>query len=190
MGHQKRGTVRISGGQWRSRKLVVPDYPGLRPTPDRVRETLFNWLSLHLPAARCLDAFAGTGALGFEAASRGAAAVILAEVSVPVLAALTEARERLQAEQVSVIQAKMPQGMAALSGPFDVVFLDPPWQTPQLGIATLAALAAQKKLAADAVVYLELPAFPDADSLPPGWHILKKTRAGEVHACLLACSAE
>src|SRR5512134_266606 len=125
---QPRGRVRIVGGRWRSRLLEVPARPDLRPTPDRVRETLFNWLGQRLDGCACLDLFAGSGALGFEAASRGAARVVMVESDRVALAALRESRARLEAAEVEIVRGDAQAWIARARESFDVVFLDPPFR--------------------------------------------------------------
>lgn len=151
--------VRIIGGQWKRTKLAVADRPGLRPTPSRVRETLFNWLGQDLTGWRCLDAFAGTGALGLEAASRGAAEVVLVEQDAALLARLSQTVTRLKADMVRVERG---DGVAALrqraGQGLDVVFLDPPFAEGQNDALVLAALAAARQAVGDdGLVYLEAP---------------------------------
>ena len=119
--------LRLIGGRFRGRRLPFPDQPGLRPTPDRVRETLFNWLAPVIVGARCLDAFAGSGALGFEAASRGAGEVVLIERSPLVARQLQVNAQTLGAAEVRIQQADTLQWLAAAGHPFDIVFLDPPF---------------------------------------------------------------
>lgn len=170
--------VRIIGGRWRRRLLHFPDLPGLRPTPDRVRETLFNWLGQRLDGLRCLDLFAGSGALGFEAASRGAHEVVMVERDRRACAVLRRNRELLGAEAVEVVEA---DGLAWLAGPrgrFDVVFLDPPFQAGLLGPAL--ALTATR-LAPGGKIYAEFGDRPDLE----GWQVLREGRAGMSHFCLL-----
>lgn len=173
------GSVRIIGGRWRGSKLPVPDVVGLRPTSDRVRETVFNWLQPMFPGARVLDAFAGSGALGLEAASRGAARVVLLE-NHPLLAAnLREQATRLgRGEQAAVVEVAQDDALRWLARPpstcFDLVLLDPPFAA-ELWAPTLALL--DPWLAADARLYLECSrqrAFePGPDWLP---HRLGQTR--------------
>ncbi len=148
--------VRVIGGVWKRSKLPVIDRPGLRPTPDRVRETLFNWLGQDLSGWRCVDAFAGSGALGFEAASRGAAEVVLVERDAALVASLAATRQRLHAETVRVERADALQWLSrAPAAAFDVVFLDPPFDSPLLA----PALAAAARIVADGgFVYAEGPA--------------------------------
>ena len=175
------GEVRLIGGQWKRTKLPVPDRPGLRPTPDRVRETLFNWLGQDLAGWRCLDAFAGTGALGFEAASRGAAAVTLVERDAGLVAGLQALRTRLQAE--AAVQVRSGDGLAALHGQapagLDLVLLDPPYDSGLLAPALAAALPA---LAPGGFVYAE-SAAPLGDP-PEGLALHRHLKAGAVHAHL------
>ena len=172
--------VRIIGGQWKRSKLPVADAPGLRPTPDRVRETLFNWLGQDLAGWRCLDAFAGSGALGFEAASRGAMEVVLLERDAAIVASLAETRLRLQADAVRVERADAMQWMArAAPGAFDLVFLDPPFDT---GLALPALAVASRVVAPGGLVYVEAPAPVDpASAQALGLDAWRAARAGAVH---------
>ncbi|MBX3652994.1 MAG: 16S rRNA (guanine(966)-N(2))-methyltransferase RsmD [Ramlibacter sp.] len=179
-----RHEVRIIGGQWRRTRLSVADKPGLRPTPDRVRETLFNWLGQDLSGWRCVDAFAGTGALGFEAASRGAAQVLLFEQDAALVAQLHQVRERLAAQAVTV---RRGDGVAALralpKASVDLVMLDPPFDSDLFLPALQAAVAA---LASDGRLYLEAPqAWDDAVLQPLGLGVRRHLKAGAVHAHLL-----
>jgi 16S rRNA (guanine966-N2)-methyltransferase len=176
--------VRIIGGQWRRTRLKVADKPGLRPTPDRVRETLFNWLGQDLSGLRCLDAFAGTGVLGFEAASRGAASVQLVELNSALIDELKKTQIQLQASAVQVLRG---DGVAALRqaapASLDVVFLDPPFDAPLFEPA-LAACA--RALAPEGLVYLESPTlWTDALLSPMGLVVHRHLKAGAVHAHLL-----
>ncbi len=173
------GKVRIIGGEWRGRRLPVADVPGLRPTPDRVRETLFNWLQATIPGSRCLDLFAGTGALGFEAASRGAAAVVMLEQDRRAAETLRQSADLLHAKHVEITETDaLPWLEHATPKPFDIVFLDPPFQAG-LWTDVLSKLAASPWMAANGVVYLEAPAKPGIE-LPAGWDIIKQSRAGQV----------
>jgi 16S rRNA (guanine966-N2)-methyltransferase len=176
--------VRIIGGQYKRSKLQVADKPGLRPTPDRVRETLFNWLGQDLSGWRCLDAFAGTGALGFEAASRGAAQVLLVEQDSALVAQLKRVQEHLKATAVQVIRG---DGVAALrhAAPagLELVFLDPPFDSNLFESALQAAAPA---LTAAGFAYLEAPrrwTEPELQGL--GLQVHRYLRAGLVHAHLL-----
>jgi 16S rRNA (guanine(966)-N(2))-methyltransferase RsmD len=177
--------IRIVGGLWKRTRLQVRDLPGLRPTPDRVRETLFNWLGQDLAGWRCLDAFAGTGVLGLEAASRGAADVTLVELDRGLVDQLMKTAGRLNATMVRVVRG---DGVAALRqsipGSIDLVFLDPPFDSPLFEPALRAALPA---LSASGFVYLEAPlAWPDEQLLPLGLTLRRHLKAGAVHAHLLA----
>ena len=180
--------IRIIGGLWKRTKLKVVDKPGLRPTPDRVRETVFNWLGQDLTGLRCLDAFAGTGALGFEAASRGATDVQLVEQDAMLVEQLKKTQTQLDAQAVRVVRG---DGLAALRQAvpvsLDVVFLDPPFDAPLFEPA-LAACA--RVLAPEGWVYLEAPsAWTDAALEPMGLRVHRHLKAGAVHAHLLALAS-
>lgn len=178
------GRLRIIGGQWRSRRLPVPHAPGLRPTPDRVRETLFNWLQPVLPGARCLDLFAGSGALGFEAASRGAARVVMVERDARLAAHLREQVAALGAEQIEV-QARDGLGyLRQCEEGFDLVFLDPPYRQGLL-MDAIECLERPGLLRPGARVYLEHESDASAPKLPEGWEVLRETRAGDVRGVLV-----
>ena len=177
------GKVRIIAGRFRGSKLDVPDAPGLRPTSDRVRETLFNWLQPRLPGSRCLDLFAGSGALGFEAASRGAAHVLMVERDARLVQALRAGAERLRADAVRV---QAGDALAVLREaapePFDIAFVDPPFSAGVHG-PVLAALVPW--LAPGALVYVEAPAAAQVD-VPAGWRLHREGRTREVHYALYA----
>jgi 16S rRNA (guanine966-N2)-methyltransferase len=169
----------VIGGKYRSRLLRVPARPGLRPTPDRVRETLFNWLGQDLGGRACLDLYAGSGALGFEAASRGAARVVMVEQDRGAAAQLERSRAALGATQVEIVAGDAAAYLARERACFDVVFVDPPFrQNAVPGI--LAALA--PRLAPGARVYVESEAPVQA---PAPWTELKRARAGQVSYQLL-----
>ncbi len=173
--------VRIVGGQWKRSKLAVPDRPGLRPTPDRVRETLFNWLGQDLTGWRVLDAFAGSGALGFEAASRGAGPVVLLERDPALARGLDAARQRLGAGTLAVHQGDAlawMTGAAAAPARFDLVLLDPPFDA---GLHPPALAAAQPLLAPGGWLYLEAPQPWEP---PTGLQAHRQLKAGAVHAHL------
>ena len=176
------GEVRIIGGQWKRSKLAVAHQPGLRPTPDRVRETLFNWLGQDLTGWRCLDAFAGSGALGFEAASRGADQVVLLERDRRIAATLVEAKSRLKAEQLRIESVDALAWMARCpANAFELVFIDPPFDTP---LVAPALAAATRLVVEQGFIYVEsgqpLPPEP-----PPGLRLHRQGRAGAVHFHLL-----
>jgi len=173
--------LRIVGGLWKRSKLPVADKAGLRPTPDRVRETLFNWLGQDLTGWRCLDAFAGSGALGFEAASRGAAEVLLLEQDAELVRSLQASRLRLHAEQLRIERADAIAWMArAPAGGFDLVLLDPPFDSD---LAARALPLAGRLATGRGLIYLE-----SAQALiapPEGWRVFRQGRAGAVHFHLL-----
>jgi len=174
--------VRIVGGTWKRTPLVVPDVPGLRPTPDRVRETLFNWLGQSLDGKSCLDPFAGSGALGLEAASRGARRVVMVERDRTALAAIRAAIERLQATQVELVAGDAFDAIAHLARAgerFDLVLLDPPFGE---GLAERVLPLLPALLAPGARVYVETGTRFDA---PAGWRVERAERAGNVHYHLL-----
>jgi len=178
------GEIRIIGGAWKRTRLPVAQRPGLRPTPDRVRETLFNWLGQDLTGWRCLDAFAGTGALGFEAASRGAASVQLVESDAALVAQLHTLQQRLQA---TAMRVQRGDGVAALKqaapASLDLVLLDPPFDSD---LFTPALQAAAQAVAADGFVYLEAPrAWDDEELAAWGLAVHRHLKAGAVHAHLL-----
>lgn len=171
--------VRIIGGTWRSRRIRFADRPGLRPTPDRVRETLFNWLGQDLEGQDCLDLFAGSGALGFEAASRGARRVVMVERDAAAVRALQSSHELLGGDAVEVVRADALEFIKHHRGRYDVVFLDPPFADdcwPQL----LELLP--QCLKPGALVYCERGEALQAGS---GWEIIKAGRAGQVSHQLL-----
>jgi 16S rRNA (guanine966-N2)-methyltransferase len=176
--------VRIVGGQWKRSKLPVADRPGLRPTPDRVRETLFNWLGADLGGWRCLDAFAGSGALGFEAASRGATEVLLLERDRTLAASLNQSRERLKASSLRIECADALGWMAACAPQrFEIVFVDPPFDAKLFE----PALAAAARLAVPGgFVYLEADREFTAEQVATlGLVVHRHVRAATVHAHLL-----
>ena len=175
--------VRIIGGLWKRSKLPVADSPGLRPTPDRVRETVFNWLGQSLSGWRCLDAFAGSGALGFEAASRGAAEVLLLEQDAGLVRSLQASRQRLKAEpgRLRIERADAIAWMArAPAGGFDLVLLDPPFDSD---LAERALPLALRLVADGGTVYLE--SRQPLATPPEGWTLQRQGRAGAVHFHLL-----
>lgn len=182
--HSSKGKIRIIGGAHRGRKLAVPERPGLRPTPDRVRETLFNWLGQRLDGLACLDLFAGTGALGFEAASRGARRVVLVEIDRDACAALKRTRDALGAQAVELVAGDAMAYLRGANEAFDVVFLDPPFGQNALP-AVLQALG--PRLAGGARVYVEAAApLPVA----PPWKEVRAARAGQVSYQLLQHGGE
>jgi 16S rRNA (guanine966-N2)-methyltransferase len=178
--------VRIIGGQWKRSKLPVADKPGLRPTPDRVRETLFNWLGHDLSGWRCLDAFAGSGALGFEAASRGAAEVLLLERDPELVHILQTAKQRLRGTSLRIERAEAIAWMTRARGDsFDLTFIDPPFDS---ALAECALPLATQLMAAHGLIYLESRHAMAA--APEGWRVHRQGRAGAVHFHLLCRANE
>ena len=178
------GELRIIGGQWKRTRLAVAQRPGLRPTPDRVRETLFNWLGQDLTGWHCLDAFAGTGALGLEAASRGAAAVQLVENDPALVAQLHKLQQRLAA---TLVRVQRGDGVAAIKhaapASLHLVLVDPPFDS---ALFEPALQAAAQAVAVDGYVYLEAPkAWTDEALAPFGLAVHRHLKAGAVHAHLL-----
>ena len=180
--------MRIIGGQWRRSRLSVPDLPGLRPTSDRVRETLFNWLAHQaggdLTDWHCLDAFAGTGALGLEAASRGAAPVRMVEQNAQAMRHLQQTIDKLGAQAVQLQRGDGLQALrAAPAASLDLVFLDPPFDAPLFEPALAAAAQAVRP---GGLIYLEAPqAWGDEAVAAWGLTLLRHLKAGQVHAHLL-----
>ncbi len=189
-GRQSRpGRLRIVAGNWRSRLLDIADVPGLRPTSERIRETLFNWLAPNIAGARCLDLYAGTGALGFEALSRGAGSAVFVENSKQAAASLRHNIDVLGATTATVIEGDALQFLSrTTTGPFDIVFLDPPFASNALD-ELCRLLARSGLLAADALVYLEDDRKRPEVALPDGWHVLKCKQAGNVRYMLAAAKA-
>jgi len=173
------GELRIIGGLWRSRKIRFADRPGLRPTSDRVRETLFNWLGQDLTGRECLDLFAGSGALGFEAASRGARRVVMVEKDAAALRALQSNKELLKAGAVEVLRADALEFLQHHPLSYDVVFLDPPFAED---CWTQLLKLLPRCLKSGALVYCERAEALDAG---PGWSMIKAGRAGQVSYQLL-----
>jgi len=174
-----RNHVRIIGGEWRSRIISFPSRPDLRPTPDRVRETVFNWLGQDLTGRSCLDLFAGSGALGFEAASRGAARVVLIERDAVALKALTDNARALGAVGVEVKHADALEFLRDDKAHYDVVFIDPPFRAEYLP-RVFAALS--QRLATGAMVHVEAP---HVHAAAPGFEVRRSSRAGAVTHQLL-----
>lgn len=177
--HSDTRPLRIIGGRWRGRKLSFPSVDGLRPTGDRIRETLFNWLAPHLPEARCLDLFAGSGALGFEALSRGAADALLLERDPQAASGLKQNLAALNSTAGQVIEGDSLKWLNRESPrAFDVVFIDPPFQQ-QLWQASIDRLAQEGWLADGAAVYIE--SEPDTPlSVPEHWHLHRDKTGGQV----------
>jgi 16S rRNA (guanine966-N2)-methyltransferase len=175
--------VRIIGGRWRGVPLSFPSRPALRPTPDRVRETLFNWLQPAIVGARCLDLFAGSGVLGIEALSRGAAQVEFVDHDPQVGKHLAGVLRQLGVAQPSVSIADALQFLGRPAHAFEIVFLDPPYASSLL--EPVCARLAEGWLAPDAYIYLECPAQSGLPTLPSGWVVHRAKRAGQVGYHLL-----
>jgi 16S rRNA (guanine(966)-N(2))-methyltransferase RsmD len=172
-------SVRIIGGEWRRRLIHFPGTAELRPTPDRVRETLFNWLGQNLTGVTCLDLFAGSGALGFEAASRGARQVVMVERDAQIFRALQATHKMLGAVQVELVRADALAFLRSDVRRYDVVFLDPPYH---LDLLPRLLPLLPSRLDGGSRVYLESDRLPE---LPKGYEMLRQSRAGRVHGLLI-----
>ncbi|MEW6331414.1 MAG: 16S rRNA (guanine(966)-N(2))-methyltransferase RsmD [Pseudomonadota bacterium] len=171
--------LRIIGGRWRGRRLDVSESEGLRPTPDRVRETLFNWLQPYIAGAHCLDLFAGTGALCLEALSRGAAQVVMVEKAAHVAQQLRRHVEKLEATGAEVVPADAVEFLQRAPRAFDIVFLDPPFKSNL--IAECAALVETRGwLKPGGLVYVEAPSQMSELTLPATWELIRSKKAGQV----------
>jgi len=171
--------LRIIGGEWRGRKIHFPPVQAIRPTPDRVRETVFNWLQGVTPGSRCLDLYAGSGALGLEALSRGAREVVFVDVEPAVVRHIGDTLRNLGCDRGRTVRADAAGFLAQPATPFDVIFLDPPFAAPVLP-EICQRIEAGGWLKEGGLVYLESPAAAGEPELPPGWTLLKSKRAGEV----------
>jgi 16S rRNA (guanine966-N2)-methyltransferase len=179
--------LRIIGGQWRATKLTFPDVMVIRPTPDRVRETLFNWLQLEVVGARCLDLFAGSGSLGLEALSRGASTVTFVDREAVIGKYLRETLARLHCTQGEIHTMDATQFLHNPASPFDIVFLDPPFAASaenQLLGAICSQLESKGWLSAHAHIYIECPSsMGSPDSIPEwpaNWTLHRSKQAGQV----------
>ncbi|WP_428035430.1 16S rRNA (guanine(966)-N(2))-methyltransferase RsmD [Amphritea sp.] len=175
--------LRIIGGEWRGRKLNFPEVEGLRPTPDRVRETLFNWLALYIPGGRCLDLFSGSGALGFEALSRGAAQVTLIDNSAVVIRQLRQNIQDLKTQSAELITGSaldwLEKRSSDLEVQFDVVFIDPPFRK-ELAEQCCLLLEQKSMLADHAMIYLETEKELTNPMVPDNWELYREKTAGQV----------
>ena len=172
-------TLRIIGGEWRGRRIRFPGTAGIRPTPDRVRETLFNWLAPVIEGSRCLDLFAGSGALGLEALSRGAAHVTFVERDREAAGRLRETADLLARDRTAVVHADALAWLARAPVAHDIVFLDPPFDSGVLA-GLMQTLESRGWLATAASIYIELPAKQGAPALPEAWVAHRSGRAGAV----------
>lgn len=179
------GELRIIAGQWRGRKFPVIDQPGLRPTPDRVRETLFNWLQNKIIGARCLDLFAGTGALGLEALSRGAAHVTFVDNNLAATQQIKQVLTRFGADNANVLHSDVTRGLPAPALPYDIVFLDPPFGLNYIPLAC-DLLNGAGWLAPQANIYIETESTLKDLALPESWHITREKITGQVCYRLVA----
>ncbi len=179
-----KNTLRIIAGQWRGRKLHFATAPGLRPTPDRVRETLFNWLQGHLAEAHCLDLFAGSGALAFEALSRGAAHVTLVEQHPAAIQQLTDTIQQLKTSRATLVHANAFDYLAQQAQPFDLIFLDPPFGKDYLPLL-LKHIEEKKLLHKNGLIYLEYEQGEMPKDAPERFIGIKEKQAGKVVSKLL-----
>ena len=177
--HAGSGQIRIIGGQWRGRKLPVPESPGLRPTTDRVRETLFNWLAPSIVDASCLDCFAGSGALGLEALSRYAANATLLEMERGVAQQLQKNLATLKASNAKVVNTNTLAFLAQAGAPHDIVFVDPPFRKGLLE-ETLKLLESNGWLNDEALIYIESEVENGLPPVPASWHLYREKVAGQV----------
>ncbi len=177
--------IRVIGGAMRGRRWRFPDIPEIRPTPDRVRETLFNWLGTHVVGARCLDLFAGSGALGLEALSRGASGVVFVEQHAAIARALSALMSEWKVQGAEVVRADALSYLRGAARPFDIVFLDPPFSA---GLHAPAAALLEERgwLAPHALIYMECAGREPLPALPAAWQERKAKQAGEVGYHLLA----
>jgi 16S rRNA (guanine966-N2)-methyltransferase len=184
-GSQGPNRLRIIGGRWRGSRIVFPPLAAIRPSPDRVRETLFNWLQQPIVGARCLDLFAGSGALGLEALSRGAAHVTFVDREPQIGRHLSQTLERLGSRDATVVVEDAPRFLSRPPQPFDIAFLDPPFDS---GVLEQVGARLQGWLAPGAYVYVECPAERSLAMLPAHWAVQRTKRAGQVGYHLLRAS--
>ncbi len=177
--HSGKGQVRIIAGQWRGRKLAVPEVEGLRPTPDRIRETLFNWLSAKIVGADCLDLYCGSGALGFEAASRGANSVLMVDLEAAVITQINANRQILNAACIQIHQADVLKFLDNEALAKDIVLIDPPF-AQGLVEPTIAKLETNGWLKFNSYIYIETEATLVELAVPKNWLLHREKKAGEV----------
>ena len=182
---KKTRQLRIIGGQWKSRQIRFPDLVDLRPSPDAVRETLFNWLRNDLDSSDCLDLYAGSGAFGFEAISRGASSVVMVDNHNHVIKNLYETRELLHADDlVDIYHGRASQYLETTTRKFDVVFIDPPFKNYAIH-ADCQSLIDHQILNHDAKVYIESPKSNLPLPIPATWHIIRESQRGMVQSTLI-----
>ena len=177
------GTLRVIGGRWRGRKLTVLDSEGLRPTPSRVRETLFNWLQFSLSGANCLDLFAGTGALGLEAASRGVEKITLVEFNTGTAEQLSKNCQQLGADNYQLVNKDAVTFLSGDQDQYDIVFIDPPYKL-EIWSEIAEQLVSQDCLSLNALIYIEYPLTAIKPLFPLEWQLIKEKKAGGVNYCL------
>ena len=178
--HSGAGRLRIIGGEWRSRQLPIPSAEGLRPTPNRIRETLYSWLTGWVPGARCLDAFSGTGALGLEALSRGAKHATFLEYSPVAVKALQSNLFALECSNAEVVHANASHWLSQTAKePYDLVFLDPPFHKGFVA-PICHSLAENGYLAESSLVYIESEVELGLPAVPESWQLWKEKTAGQV----------
>jgi len=171
--------VRIIAGQWRGRRLSFPDHKGLRPTGDRVRETLFNWLQPWMNGADCLDLFAGSGAIGFEAASRGSASVTLLEKAKKPYQQLLENKKRLNADNINIHHVDALQWLSKDINQYDVIFMDPPFEYWELARQAIVFVVEKKLLKPSGFIYLEYPHKQEPE-LTEDWEWYRQKKIGDI----------
>ena len=178
--------VRIIGGQWRGKKIEFLDLKSLRPTPDRVRETLFNWLAPSLSNARCLDLFAGSGAIGFEALSRGAAHVVMVDNNRRICEKLKEQATLIQTDNIHIVHQEATQFIAATQETFDLIFIDPPFQS-NLASALIPTLSNNPILNDGAMIYVEIPRSKQLEITKKweSWQVMRSGKTSQVYYVLL-----
>lgn len=181
---QKKNSLRIIGGTWRSRRIQFVDIPEIRPTPDRVRETLFNWLETKIVGASCLDLFAGSGVLGFEAASRGASKVIQVDVNETIVAMLSQQKQLFTAQQIHILQQDALAYLQQVEQQFDVVFLDPPFNSNILQQALLILIERKLLAPSSGLVYIESSAQSIRPQCLDEFSSIHEKVAGQVHYAL------
>lgn len=179
------GTVRIIAGKWKGRRLAVPDLPGLRPSGDRARETLFNWLQADVRGARCADLFAGTAALGLEAASRGAAEVVLVELNRTAAASIRSSLDMLGADNCRLVEGDALSWLRSCEpGSLDLVFVDPPFDA-QLESEVLQLIQERECLSSGGLAYVETPRNAPPAAFLKGWETVREKTLGDVRMQLL-----
>jgi 16S rRNA (guanine966-N2)-methyltransferase len=181
MSRVKPQQLRIIGGKWRGRKIPVADIDGLRPTPDRIRETLFNWLALDCPGASVLDCFAGSGALGFEALSRAAKQLTMVEKDILAWRCLQQQVERFESDAITLLSGDLVKLIPEMNDQFDLVFIDPPYAMPQLRYQAINSLLDHQRLIDGARIFIEWPVAEQFELPFPELSWLRQKKAGRVN---------